>query len=76
LVLDDVWSAGDAAAFNVLGPRCRMLVTTRDAGILKTLHGEMVPVSLFSAAEALQLLADAVGTEVGPVASRGERSGR
>ncbi len=64
LVLDDVWSAGDAAAFNVLGPRCRMLVTTRDAGILKTLHGEMVPVSLFSAAEALQLLADAVGTEV------------
>jgi hypothetical protein len=32
LVLDDVWRAADAQAFDVLGPRCRMLVTTRDKG--------------------------------------------
>ena len=64
LVLDDVWRASDAKEFDHLGPRCRMLVTTRDAGILHTLHGELVPVSLFTEAEALQLLADAVGVEV------------
>jgi WD40 repeat protein len=60
LVLDDVWKAADAKAFDVLGLRCRMLVTTRDAGILHSLNGELVPVSLFSEQEALHLLADAV----------------
>src|ERR1039458_10270173 len=60
LVLDDVWRAADAQPFDVLGPRCRMLVTTRDKGILDTLHGELVPVSLFTERESLQLLADAV----------------
>lgn len=60
LVLDDVWRAADAQGFDVLGPRCRMLVTTRDKGILHTLHGVLVPVSLFTETEALQLLADAV----------------
>ena len=63
LILDDVWRAGDAKEFDYLGPRCRMLVTTRDAGILHTLHGERVPVSLFTETEALQLLAAAVGIE-------------
>ena len=63
LVLDDVWRAADAKAFDILGPRCRMLVTTRDAGILHTLNGELVAVSLFTEPEALQLLADAVGVE-------------
>ena len=61
LVLDDVWKSRDAAAFDVLGPRCRALLTTRDAGVLHTLRGEPVPVSLFTEEEALQLLADAVG---------------
>jgi WD40 repeat protein len=63
LVLDDVWHAADAQAFDVLGPRCRMLVTTRDAGILHALQGERVSVSLFTDSEALQLLADTVGIE-------------
>jgi hypothetical protein len=64
LVLDDAWQASDAQAFDVLSPRCRMLVTTRDAGILHALHGEHVSVSLFTEPEALQLLADAVDIEV------------
>jgi len=63
LVLDDVWQARDVEAFDVLGPRCRALVTTRDAGILHTLGGQSVPVSLFTEPEALQLLADATGVE-------------
>ncbi len=61
IVLDDVWQAADATTFDALGPRCRMLVTTRDAGILHTLHGELVPVSLFTEEESLQLLADTAG---------------
>jgi len=61
LVLDDVWRAADARTFDLLGPRGRLLVTTRDKGILDTLHGELVPVSLFTDAEAQQLLADAIG---------------
>ena len=64
LVLDDVWRAADAQPFDMLGPRCRMLVTTRDKSILDTLHGELVPVSLFTGPEALQLLADAVNLAV------------
>ncbi|HMP75225.1 MAG TPA: NB-ARC domain-containing protein [Kiritimatiellia bacterium] len=61
LVLDDVWTVGDVAAFDALGPRCRTLITTRDAGVLHTLRGETVPVSLFREEDALRLLADAVG---------------
>jgi hypothetical protein len=67
LVLDDVWRAKDAQVFDVLGPRCRMLVTTRDAGILHALHGEHIPISLFTESEALQLLADAITTKELPV---------
>jgi tetratricopeptide (TPR) repeat protein len=67
-ILDDVWSARDVQAFDVLGTRCRALVTTRDAGVLHSLgaqrrEGQCVPVSLFTEAEALALLADAVGVE-------------
>ncbi|MBI5249111.1 MAG: TIR domain-containing protein [Desulfomonile tiedjei] len=60
LVLDDVWRAKDAQGFDLLGPRCRALVTTRDVGILHTLHGVMYPVALFTEQEALSLLAAAV----------------
>ncbi|MCR4321230.1 MAG: NB-ARC domain-containing protein [Candidatus Brocadiaceae bacterium] len=63
LVLDDVWNTRDAQAFDVLGARCRALITTRDAGVLHTLHGESVQVSLFTETEAMQLLADAVEVE-------------
>ena len=67
LVLDDLWRAADAQVFDVLGPRCRMLITTRDKGILDALRGELVPVSLFTETEALQLLADAISTKDFPV---------
>jgi hypothetical protein len=64
LVLDDVWRAANAEAFDVLGPRCRMLVTTRDNGVLEAMSGELVPVSLFTESEGLQMLADV--TNVAP----------
>lgn len=34
VVLDDLWNLDDAAAFNVLGPRGRLLITTRHADLL------------------------------------------
>ena len=38
IVLDDVWHAEDVKGFfNDLGPQCRILITTRDAGIIKAL---------------------------------------
>jgi len=37
IVLDDVWNVTHAAPFiNALGPRCRLLITTRDARKLLT----------------------------------------
>jgi WD40 repeat protein len=63
LILDDVWNAGDTQAFDVLGPRCRALVTTRDAGILHTLGGPSVHVELLTEQEALRLLSESVGVE-------------
>ncbi len=63
LVLDDVWNARDVEAFDILGPRCKMLITTRDAGILRTLQGELFPVELLSLIQARELLADNARTE-------------
>ena len=59
LVLDDVWNTRDAQAFDVLGARCRALITTRDAGVLHTLHGEGVQVSLFTETEAMRVFSSA-----------------
>src|SRR5262249_29593591 len=63
LVLDDVWRRADADAFNVLGPRCRAAITTRDAGLLKSLGGVHQVVELLTEAEALNVLAQAAGVE-------------
>jgi NB-ARC domain/TIR domain len=38
LVLDDLWRPQDAEPFGVLGPRSRLLVTTRDADLLIALR--------------------------------------
>lgn len=61
LVLDDVWERAHAEAFNVLGPRCRAVITTRDAGLVTSLGGTQHQVQLFSVAESLDLLAGAAG---------------
>jgi WD40 repeat protein len=65
LILDDLWLTADASAFEALGPRGRMLVTTRDAGILSALGGEPFPIELFTEAEALRLLALSAASEPG-----------
>jgi WD40 repeat protein len=59
LVLDDVWQLGHATPFvNALGPRCRLLITTRDAGLGRALGAQEHRLELLSPEPARQLLAD------------------
>ena len=60
-VLDDIWDPAHAIAFDVLGPRCRALVTTRDSGLLSSLQADEYRVELLSDADALALLAKSSG---------------
>jgi WD40 repeat protein len=61
LVIDDVWRRSDVDAFNVLGPRCRAMITTRDAGLLTSLGGTHHVVELLTDEEACSLLAQSSG---------------
>jgi hypothetical protein len=63
LILDDVWRRDDVDWFDVLGPRCRAMITTRDAGLLSSLGGMHHQVELLTDGEALNLLAQAAGVE-------------
>jgi hypothetical protein len=57
LVLDDVWRRSDVDWFDVLGSRCRALITTRDNGLLTSLGGVHHVVELLTDEEALDVLA-------------------
>jgi WD40 repeat protein len=61
LILDDVWERSHAEAFNVVGARCRLLLTTRDAGLVTALaaNENHYQVQLPTMAEAESLLAHA-----------------
>jgi WD40 repeat protein len=61
LVIDDVWRRPDVDAFNVLGPRCRAMITTRDAGLLTSLGGTHHVVELLTDDEAMNVLAQSSG---------------
>jgi WD40 repeat protein len=57
LVLDDLWRPQDAEPFVVLGPRSRLLLTTRDADLLVALGAREMPLDVLSEELALELLA-------------------
>ena len=56
LVLDDLWRPQDAEPFDVLGPRSRLLVTTRDADLLVALGARELSLDVLSEELALELL--------------------
>ena len=66
LVLDDVWRRDHAEAFNVIGPRGRVLLTTRDTGLVTALAAREnhYQVQLPTMAEAEALLAAAAEIEI------------
>jgi WD40 repeat protein len=74
LVLDDVWQRGHAEAFNVAGPRGRLLLTTRDAGLVTALAAKenhyQVQLPTKTEAEALLSKVAAVPLEALPTEAR------
>jgi hypothetical protein len=62
IVLDDVWALEQGEPFRrVLGPRCRLLITTRDGTLVTALGAQEHPLDVLSPGEALKLLAEASG---------------
>jgi len=61
LILDDVWKARYAGAFDSLGPNCRMLITTRNSDIITDLGGTEHRLGLLKVDKARKLLADWAG---------------
>lgn len=57
LILDDVWQAKHAAAFDALGQRCKILLTTRDSGLITALGAVECQLGVLSNKQALALLA-------------------
>jgi WD40 repeat protein len=57
LVLDDLWHREDAEPLDVLGPRSRLLVTTRDADLLVALGARELPLDILTEELAIELLA-------------------
>jgi WD40 repeat protein len=59
VVLDDVWQVDSAAPLiNILTPRCRLLLTTRDAGIVSALGAQEIRLEMLTDSDAMKLLAE------------------
>jgi len=59
IVLDDVWNVAHATPFiNALGPRCRLLITTRDGSLVTALGAQEHSLNVLTDTAALQLLAN------------------
>ena len=61
LILDDLWQTDHATAFDALGPKSRLLMTTRDAGLITALSAREERLDVLSQPLALDLLADWTG---------------
>ena len=62
LVLDNVWEVSHAQPFvNAIGPRCRLLMTTRIGGLVATMGAQQCRVDVLGEEGALKLLAQASG---------------
>ncbi|MEO8450498.1 MAG: NB-ARC domain-containing protein [Gemmatimonadota bacterium] len=57
VVLDNVWRYDHAAAFDAAGAKSRLLVTTRDAGVLTALGADAIELSVLGEGDALELVA-------------------
>ena len=64
LVLDDVWDLDAAAALDVIGPRGRLLITTRDRAVLVGLGAMEYKVMVLESDQALALLGGWAGQAV------------
>jgi hypothetical protein len=69
LILDDAWQPEHAEAFNVIGPRCRLLLTTRDARLVTAFAAKEnhYQVQLPTPTEAREMLAKAAAATELPI---------
>jgi len=63
IILDDVWQCTHAEAFTRLGGNCRVLITTRDAGLLKDIGAFTYGVDVLSLDQSVVLLNVSSGDE-------------
>ncbi|MBD1905521.1 NB-ARC domain-containing protein [Funiculus sociatus GB2-A5] len=56
VILDDVWHAKHAAAFDILGQRCKMLLTTRDRKLVEQMEAVEYQMDVLSDEQSLTLL--------------------
>ena len=56
VVLDNVWRSKHLSAFDAVGPRCRMVFTTRDAELIRVAGARKYEVGLLEDNEAIDLL--------------------
>ncbi|HUU69920.1 MAG TPA: NB-ARC domain-containing protein, partial [Planctomycetota bacterium] len=64
VVLDDVWQTQHGAAFDVIGPRSRMLITSRHANVVDALNAELYRIDVLDPDQALVLLGKWAKTDV------------
>jgi NB-ARC domain len=58
VILDDLWHPADAEPFDAVGPHGRLLLTTRDAGLLTALGAREMSLDVLSEHQALALLTE------------------
>ena len=61
LILDDVWQAAAVQIFCQIGANSRILLTTRDADVVSTLHAHQEPIEMVDEQTALSILGSWVG---------------
>jgi hypothetical protein len=64
IILDDVWHMKHADAFNVLGHKGRLLITTRVGEVLTDLGARKIPIDLLDKPDARKLLANWAGQDI------------
>ena len=64
LVVDDAWKTDHAKIFNLGGPRCQVLVTTREKAIADVLGSETYSLDVMTLSQSMQLLSQKLGREI------------
>ncbi|GGA10474.1 NB-ARC domain-containing protein [Okeania sp. KiyG1] len=64
LVVDDAWSPDHARIFNLGGPRCQVLVTTREKAIADILEAETYSLDVMTLSQSMQLLTQRLECEI------------
>ena len=64
LILDDAWNRQQIDSFDVLGPRCRAIITSRDSALLASVGCVDQVVDLLTSEDATTLLAQTAGVKL------------